>query len=583
MKRKSILAVLSAMMILIITLGGCAGDTAVGDGNGSKAVGDETDPFAAQSEETTAAAEAIGIKIAELSEYIVVRNDISTEKAVENAKKIYNAISDKFGGGVQIKTDFVIEGNPKYSPGEYEILVGVTNRPESADFTDSMKSNDYGYKIIGKKIVITGMNDNTTAAAVDHFIQNVIDRRSTTDEVFYSNEDDYYFNDKYALESAEINGIKINDFSIVYKMNGTNGEQALAEMLWDAVSRLTGHMLDIKTDKAPGDGSPEILVGMTSRDTGGAYSKTIAENEYYIGGNEKQLLLWGTNATANLSAVNTFIDMLTADFEFGAHIQLDLPGDIMTVSEDDSMSAMSFNVYIRDITNERVDRVIKMVLDYMPDTVGFQEAGSSWMSKLKNRLGTYYSSVGVGRDGGSSGEYNPVFYRKDKFTLLDSGTKWLSDTPDTVSKYEESSLNRIFTYAKLKRNSDGAVFMHINTHLEHTSSAARVKQAEVLVDFIRQYSDIPIILTGDFNCVSTSSEYKTINETFLISSSAAAIKSENTGATYHGYSSANKVIDFIFVSENKIPVMLYTVANNKINGEFASDHHPVYIEYALAK
>ena len=42
-----------------------------------------------------------------------------------------------------------------------------------------------------------------------------------------------------------------------------------------------------------------------------------------------------------------------------------------------------------------------------------------------------YGEIGVGReDGKTKGEYSAILYRKDRFTVDDSGTFWLSDTPE---------------------------------------------------------------------------------------------------------------------------------------------------------
>jgi len=139
----------------------------------------------------------------------------------------------------------------------------------------------------------------------------------------------------------------------------------------------------------------------------------------------------------------------------------------------DTLKAMSFNVWVSSPTAERKLSVLQTILNYMPDTFGVQEASSTWMSYLINQLGDIYAHVGKGRDGGSSGEHSAIFYRKDRFELIETGTKWMSDTPDVVSKVSESSLNRIFTYAILLDKNSNTEIMYVNTHLEHTSAEAR--------------------------------------------------------------------------------------------------------------
>ena len=81
----------------------------------------------------------------------------------------------------------------------------------------------------------------------------------------------------------------------------------------------------------------------------------------------------------------------------------------------------------------RAPLVIQTLRDAKPDSFGLQEALKDWMEDLTEGL-PEYGWVGVGRDDGQeAGEFNPVFYRKDKYDLVDSGTFWLSETPELPS------------------------------------------------------------------------------------------------------------------------------------------------------
>ena len=195
-------------------------------------------------------------------------------------------------------------------------------------------------------------------------------------------------------------------------------------------------------------------------------------------------------------------------------------------------------------------------------------------------LGDVYGYVGQGRDGGTKGEHNPIFYKKSVFNLIESGTRWLSDTPSTVSKYSESSLNRIWTYALLERKSDGTRIMVVNTHFDHKSSVAREKQSLVLSAFLKDYLTYPLIVTGDFNAKSSTTEYSTIIKTGLKDSSYAASPSERV-ATFTNYGSSNSIIDFVFINPKTIDAKSYRVCNEMINGDYPSDHHPVFVEYSV--
>lgn len=55
--------------------------------------------------------------------------------------------------------------------GEYEILIGQTNRPESSQLQSEIGEDEYGIKRIGTKIVITSLTDRGIEAGVKEFIR----------------------------------------------------------------------------------------------------------------------------------------------------------------------------------------------------------------------------------------------------------------------------------------------------------------------------------------------------------------------------------------------------------------------------
>ena len=87
-----------------------------------------------------------------------------------------------------------------------------------------------------------------------------------------------------------------------------------------------------------------------------------------------------------------------------------------------------------------------------------------------------FSWFGVGRDNGQSlGETAVIFYRKDKFELLEQNTFWLSETPEVPgSRSWETSDTRIATWGKFEVKATGKIIYVFNTHFDHISSLARV-------------------------------------------------------------------------------------------------------------
>ncbi len=106
------------------------------------------------------------------------------------------------------------------------------------------------------------------------------------------------------------------------------------------------------------------------------------------------------------------------------------------------LNIMSFNIRLdaaSDSLNNwqyRKDVAAQIITDYDADIVGTQEVRPNQLQDLKDRLPGYVS-VGVGRDDGTngpdSGEHSTLFYKKDRFKEHESGTFWLSETPDVPS------------------------------------------------------------------------------------------------------------------------------------------------------
>ncbi|MBP5780962.1 MAG: endonuclease/exonuclease/phosphatase family protein [Clostridia bacterium] len=155
----------------------------------------------------------------------------------------------------------------------------------------------------------------------------------------------------------------------------------------------------------------------------------------------------------------------------------------------------------------------RRLLDQLrPDVVGMEEVTTTWRKWLDDYVfNDSYAGVGEARTTG--GEANPIYYRKDKYELVDSGTFWLSDTPDVPGSYLENvNYPRICTWVLLRDRATGNEFVHMNTHLDHNGqnnstvgNDIRKSQLGVIVKFAQQYKDKPMFLTGDLNNRRTTS------------------------------------------------------------------------------
>ena len=259
-----------------------------------------------------------------------------------------------------------------------------------------------------------------------------------------------------------------------------------------------------------------------------------------------------------------------------------------------SLSVMTFNMRYdnpEDGQNNwrfRRERVAGVIKAQEVEVLGTQELLSNQFNDLSGLL-TGYQGVGVGRlDGVESGEYCAVFFRKDRFTLLDSGTFWLSETPEVVGSLGwDGACERIATWVVL-RDRDGREFFFIDTHLDHVGQVARDEGVSLLMKRIETLSGgRPVILTGDFNSEPGSSVVAHVQKDGVLRD-AKAIAAQRSGTDW-SFSDFGQIpeaerplLDYIFVSGD-IEAVRYEVLPDTFDGGYVSDHAPVMAVVKIAK
>ena len=250
-----------------------------------------------------------------------------------------------------------------------------------------------------------------------------------------------------------------------------------------------------------------------------------------------------------------------------------------------SLRIISFNVRCADdlygSVKGRSQLIVSALRQYKPDSFGVQEATQQWLDILNAELGDDYACVAQLRDDTDGAEASAVYYLKEKFELLDSGTMWLSETPEVFgSKLPLSGCTRVATWATLKDKANGSVYTHINTHLDHILEDVRVEQVKILETKIEELKaqGYPVICTGDFNTYEGDEAYSEMI-TCLNDSKFIAAEADN-GKTYHNYGKEffkTKPIDFVFVSDG-VTVDRYKIIDEKINMMYLSDHYGICVD-----
>ena len=244
------------------------------------------------------------------------------------------------------------------------------------------------------------------------------------------------------------------------------------------------------------------------------------------------------------------------------------------------LKIMSFNIQNvgkdENHWSERKEALSALIKKYDPDVIGMQEVGPHWMEWFRSSL-PLWEGIGKHRGGEDKGEASPIFYKKNKFTLIDSNTYWLSDTPTEIAKGWDAACLRVCTHITLQ-SKRGKQFAIANTHLDHVGPVAKKNGGAMVKNTLTSY-DVPALLTGDFNVNETTDVYKSMIDD-KVGNAKYLAKISDVDNTFNGFGTVKNpedtVIDHIFVLKKKMKVHSYKVIKDKMdNGNFISDHYPI--------
>ena len=259
---------------------------------------------------------------------------------------------------------------------------------------------------------------------------------------------------------------------------------------------------------------------------------------------------------------------------------------------DTSLVVMTYNIRLNtpdDSINSwpfRKEKVIGLIAKQEPAVFGLQEALPDQVRDMEKAF-PGHARIGVGRDDGKeSGEFSPVFYDKARFSLIRSGTFWLSEKPSTPGSLGwDAACRRIVTWVKLEDKTTGKEFCFFNTHFDHMGTLARRNSAFTLMYAVDSIAGkLPVVITGDFNATPDSEPIFIMTgraKPWLLFTDTRSLCPGRTGPsyTYTGFEVGGlpgKLIDFIFVKHIKT-VISHKVIDDHDGRYYPSDHLPVVV------
>lgn len=259
-------------------------------------------------------------------------------------------------------------------------------------------------------------------------------------------------------------------------------------------------------------------------------------------------------------------------------------------STDAPLRVASYNLRMdtpRDSLNawpHRKDHVRALMLFHDFDIVGTQEGFLHQLQDLSE--GTGYAYFGAGRDDGlDGGEHSAILYKRDRFSVLDSGNFWLSETPDEPGLgWDATCCNRISSWVKFKDEVTQKEFYFFNAHFDHQGVVAREESAKLMVAKIEEIAGAsPVICTGDFNATPETAPIQTLsawlNDAYQVSETPP-YGPVGTINSFEFTAPMEKRIDYIFVSD-QFKVRKYGVLTDARHQRYPSDHLPVVGELSF--
>lgn len=242
------------------------------------------------------------------------------------------------------------------------------------------------------------------------------------------------------------------------------------------------------------------------------------------------------------------------------------------------MKILDYNIYSPNPSETRAKNVIETISKRNPDVVCLQEVTPVWMKILQENFSHVYDIVGEARESGRDAEYNPVLYKKEQYILSGQKTLWLSDTPTVVSRVPEAKYYRICTITVLTEKQTGKRIRIVCLHMDYVQAAA-AREAEIFLTLLRAEEPLPTVFCGDLNTMKWNDAYKILADSEFSDAENVA-EEKHVVPTFQKFGERADTIDFCFVKDVKVKNFL--VEEVKIDGEYPSDHNPIYLEVESA-
>lgn len=272
---------------------------------------------------------------------------------------------------------------------------------------------------------------------------------------------------------------------------------------------------------------------------------------------------------------------------------------------------MTFNINGNDVVLDsehverswvhRADLMLGTIRRYSPDLIGLQEVVPANIEFYREHLPEYAYELGLEYDEGEDAAHSSILWKRTRFQLIEAGKFWFSRTPDVRSHDWGVPYPMGATWVRLREIATGMHLLHMNAHFEdgEEGEESRVESSRLMVARCAQLApEIPVIVTGDFNCNPWSPAYNIFKASGFTDTYRAAGNADSVdSSTYHGYVGNEYFaldwggehaalfwrVDWILTRDGRrsIQSSSCTIVRDAKPPVYPSDHYPVVSEVVV--
>ncbi len=310
--KRQFLKALSALLAALLLL--CA-VSCQSSGDGTDTTPADIAADATPAETTTAAPQVKEFTFTE--KYKIIRPEEGDDLEVEALTLLLRGIKSAYGISLKTGDDFVRRGE-EVVPGEYEILVGATNRTQSVERSESLSYYDWDYQVVSENvIVICGGSPAATLEAAKAFLRDVVGYTENGEDrvtaagsaAVLSTDMGQSYRHDYGNASLKIGQRQAEEYTIVAKSSFTHAAKLIAA----DVNRMTGKSMKV-VEPSDFEGGPAIYFGCADKAGGHLDRQPYGATRFFITASGEDIIIDFKSSAAAKYVADYFIQsLLTAE------------------------------------------------------------------------------------------------------------------------------------------------------------------------------------------------------------------------------------------------------------------------------